>query len=65
MNKKNYQGNLHQTIIKYKKGELNLSKASTQISVDTGLQEEIIACFLKVMKRENVLQMNKGASNYD
>ena len=63
--KKFYQENLRQTIIKYKRGELNLSKASSQISIDTGLQEEIIACFLKVMKRENILQMNKGASNYD
>ena len=63
--KKFYQENLRQTIIKYKRGELNLSKACSQISIDTGLQEEIIACFLKVMKRENILQMTKGASNYD
>ena len=40
----------------YKKGQTNIDEASLAIAECTNLQEEIVKCFLKVMKRSNIIE---------
>ena len=40
----------------YKKGHTNIDEASLAIAECTNLQEEIVKCFLKVMKRSNIIE---------
>ena len=42
--------------MQYKQGLLDLEEASAQIEHLSGLQSEIVACFLKVMKRNNLIE---------
>ena len=53
----------HKDLIKavkdYKGGLKNLKTGSEEISKISGLTPEIVACFLKAMKRENVMQIQR------
>ena len=40
----------------YKKGQTNIDEASLAIAECTNLQEGIVKCFLKVMKRSNIIE---------
>ena len=52
---------LEQSVMRYKKGHSDLAEASAQIERLSGLQSEIVACFLKAMKRNNVVKF-KGVA---
>ena len=47
---------VEQSVMQYKQGLLDLEEASAQIEHLSGLQSEIVACFLKVMKRNNLIE---------
>ena len=57
----------HKDLIKavkdYKGGLQNLKTGSEEISKITGLTPEIVACFLKAMKRKNVMQIYGCSKN--
>ena len=48
---------LIEAVVDYKRGLRNLKTGSDEISRISGLQPEIVACFLKAMKRDNVTQI--------
>ena len=48
---------LEQSVMRYKKGHSDLAEASAQIERLSGLQSEIVACFLKAMKRNNLVEL--------
>ena len=48
---------LEQSVTRYKKGHSDLAEASAQIERLSGLQSEIVACFLKAMKRNNLVEL--------
>ena len=49
----------------YKKGQTNIDEASLAISQCTNLQEEIVKCFLKVMKRSNIIEHSFAGEKND
>ena len=54
---KNVQA-IQKTVLLYKKGKLSLDEASQCIAISSGLAPEIISCFLKAMKRDNITKLN-------
>ena len=48
---------LEQSVMRYKQGHSDLAEASAQIEKLSGLQSEIVACFLKAMKRNNLVEL--------
>ena len=48
---------LEQSVMQYKQGHSDLAEASAQIEKLSGLQSEIVACFLKTMKRNNLVKL--------
>ena len=59
----------HEDLIKavkdYKSGLQNLKTGSEEISRISGLTPEIVACFLKAMKRKNVMQIYGCSKEYE
>ena len=49
----------------YKKGQTNIDEASLAIAECTNLQEEIVKCFLKVMKRSNIIEHSFAGEKND
>ena len=43
--------------MRYKQGHSDLAEASAQIEKLSGLQSEIAACFLKAMRRHNLVEL--------
>ena len=54
---KNVQA-IQETVLLYKKGKLSLHEASERIAISSGLAPEIISCFLRAMKRNNITKLN-------
>tara|TARA_Y100001937_G_C7104572_1_gene324287 strand:+ start:1311 stop:1553 length:243 start_codon:yes stop_codon:yes gene_type:complete len=48
---------LIEAVVDYKRGLRNLKTGSDEISRISGLTPDIVACFLKAMKRDNVTQI--------
>ena len=48
---------LEQSVMRYKQGHSDLAEASAEIEKLSGLQSEIAACFLKAMRRHNLVEL--------
>ena len=49
---------LREVVLQYKEGNLRIDEASSEIKVLSGLMPEIAECFLKVMKRKNIISLD-------
>ena len=49
---------LREVILQYKEGNLRIDEASSEIKALSGLMPEIAECFLKVMKRKNIISLD-------
>lgn len=48
---------LREVVLQYKEGNLRIDEASSKIKALSGLMPEIAECFLKVMKRKNIISL--------
>jgi len=57
---------LREVVLQYKQGNLTIDDASSKIEALSGLMPEIAACFLRAMKRTNIINLeihSKGENN--
>ena len=52
---------IQNTVFLYKKGKLSLVEASECIAISSGLSPEVVSCFLRAMKRDNIRKLKGSA----